>query len=217
MLRSAAFVPLFTLSLPVSAQDMVPATLAGHAALPALSFSAPPANAPEEAWVSGRFTAGTAPVNTPQSLEANGLMRPFFGQPIQGFSAYAFTRDPQGAIYALIDNGFGSLANSSDALLSFTRLVPDFDTGRVEVRARVWLRDPDRKVPFRIVHEATEGALSDRGGFRPREHPGRGRPRVHRRGIRALHDHCDARRCDPRRAGNAAWGKRPSALPITPR
>ncbi|KPQ17117.1 MAG: hypothetical protein HLUCCO18_05770 [Rhodobacteraceae bacterium HLUCCO18] len=167
MLRSAAFVPLLTLSLPVSAQDMVPATLAGHAALPALSFSAPPANAPEEAWVSGRFTAGTAPVNTPQSLEANGLMRPFFGQPIQGFSAYAFTRDPQGAIYALIDNGFGSLANSSDALLSFTRLVPDFDTGRVEVRARVWLRDPDRKVPFRIVHEATEARYLTGADFDP--------------------------------------------------
>jgi hypothetical protein len=84
---------------------------------PAFSFTAPPPDAPDETWISGRFTAGMVPVNTPQSLEQNGLMRPFFGQPLQGFSAYAFTRDPDGAIYALIDNGFGSKANSSDALL----------------------------------------------------------------------------------------------------
>jgi len=167
MLKPAALVPLFALSMPAAAQDMVPATLAGHAALPAFSFSVPPADAPEEAWISGRFTAGTAPVNTPQSLEANGLMRPFFGQPIQGFSAYAFTRDPDGAIYALIDNGFGSRANSSDALLSFTRLAPDFDTGSVELLERIWLRDPDRKVPFRIVHEATEARYLTGADFDP--------------------------------------------------
>jgi hypothetical protein len=135
---------------------MAPATLAGHAALPAFSFTAPPEDAPVETWISGRFTAGMIPVNTPQSLEQNGLMRPFFGQPLQGFSAYAHARDPDGAIYALIDNGFGSKANSSDALLSFTRLAADFETGAVGVQERIWLSDPDHNVPFRIVHEATE-------------------------------------------------------------
>jgi hypothetical protein len=145
------------LVLPVAAaaQEMVPATLAGHAALPAFSFSAPPEDAPSEAWISGRFTAGPAPVNEPQSLETNGLRYPFFGQPLQGFSAFALTRGPEGALYALIDNGFGSKANSSDALLSFTRLMPAFETGEVEVLERIWLRDPDGHVPFRIVHEAT--------------------------------------------------------------
>lgn len=125
-----------------AAQEMVPATLAGHAAIPAFSFTAPPADAPAEAWLSGRFTSGTAPVNTPQSVEANGLMRPFFGQPLQGISGYALTRDDDGAIFALIDNGFGSKANSSDALLSFTRIMPDFDTGEIEVLDRVWLTPP---------------------------------------------------------------------------
>jgi len=156
MLKRAFLLSIFAGASTVSAQEMVPATLAGHAALPAFSFSAPPADAPQETWISGRFTSGAAPVNNPQSLETNDLMRPFFGQPLQGFSAYAYTRDAGGAIYALIDNGFGSKANSSDALLSFTRLVPDFETGAVDVVERVWLSDPNHVVPFRIVHEATD-------------------------------------------------------------
>ncbi|WP_299967332.1 esterase-like activity of phytase family protein [uncultured Roseobacter sp.] len=144
------------LPLTVSAQEMVPATLAGHAVLPAMSFSAPPGDAPRETWVSGRFTDGAAPVNTPQSVARNGVMRPFFGQPLQGFSGYALNRAEDDSLYALIDNGFGSKANSSDALLGFTRITPDFETGQIDVRARVWLHDPDRLVPFRITHEATE-------------------------------------------------------------
>ncbi len=155
MFKRAFIAIAFTGLGPATAQELVPATLVGHAVLPAFSFSAPPLDAPREAWISGRFTAGMVPVDTPQSLEANGLMRPFFGQPLQGFSGYAYGRDPGGAIYALIDNGFGSKANSSDALLSFTRLSPDFETGAVDVLERVWLSDPDHNVPFRIVHEAT--------------------------------------------------------------
>lgn len=154
LLCSAALVGL--LPFGVSAQEMVPATLAGHAALPAFSFSAPPADAPRETFISGRFTSGAAPVNTPQSVEANGLMRPFFGQPLQGFSGYALERGEDGSLIALIDNGFGSKANSSDALLSFTRISPDFETGEIAMHERVWLSDPNRLVPFRITHEATE-------------------------------------------------------------
>jgi hypothetical protein len=156
MAKPLLSIVLAVLPSALAGQEMVPATLAGHAVLPAFSFTAPPDDAPEEAWISGRFTGGIAPVNTPQSLMTNGLSRPFFGQPLQGFSAYAFTRGPDGALHALIDNGFGTKANSSDALLSFTRLMPDFAAGAVEVPERVWLRDPDRVVPFRIVHEGTE-------------------------------------------------------------
>ena len=139
------------------AQQIVPATLAGHAALPAFSFAAPPADAPQETWISGKFTAGAAPVREPMSLAPrNGLARPFFGQPTQGFSGYALERTETGGLVALIDNGFGSRANSSDALLSFTHIAPDFDAGTIDVEERVWLSDPDHLVPFRIVHEATE-------------------------------------------------------------
>ena len=139
------------------AQDMVPATLSGHAVLPADSFSAPPADAPQDAWISGKFTFGATPNRVPQSAEAlNGLRRPFLGQPVQGFSGYAGERAPDGSLYALIDNGFGSKLNSPDALLGFTRLVSDFEAGDVNVLERVWLHDPDALVPFRIAYEATE-------------------------------------------------------------
>ena len=91
MIRSRKWIGIFVLALlspllfaplPALAQQMVPATLAGHAVLPALSFSAPPADAPTETWISGRYTAGPAPVRVPQSLAGNGTMRPFFGQPL---------------------------------------------------------------------------------------------------------------------------------------
>jgi hypothetical protein len=100
--------------------------------LPAFSFSAPPEDAPRRDVDIGRFTAGPgAGQHAASRWRQNGLMRPFFGQPLQGFSGYAVhPRSGDGAIYALIDNGFGSKANSSDALLSFTRVVPDFDDRR---------------------------------------------------------------------------------------
>ncbi|MEM1076945.1 MAG: esterase-like activity of phytase family protein [Pseudomonadota bacterium] len=153
---SAAMAALLA-ATPALAQDQVGATLAGHAVLPAFTFSAPPADAPAETWISGRFTAGATPVRAPQSLAPrNGLARPFFGQPIQGFSGYAQTRAEDGSLYALIDNGYGSKANSSDILLSFTRIAPDFESGEIDVLERVWLRDPEGLAPFRIVHEATD-------------------------------------------------------------
>ena len=154
-------------TVPAAAQDIVPAELAGIAVLPAFSFSAPPADAPDEAWVSGRFTTGTVPVRAPMSVSANGLMRPFFGQPLQGFSGYASQRAPDGSLYALIDNGFGSKVNSSDALLSFTRMTPDFGAGTIAVSERVWLHDPDQLAPFRIVHEATEARHLTGADFDP--------------------------------------------------
>ncbi|WP_424974038.1 esterase-like activity of phytase family protein [Dinoroseobacter sp. S124A] len=153
---SAAFAALIA-ATPAVAQDMVGATLAGHAVLPAFTFSAPPADAPAETWISGRYTAGATPVRAPQSLAPrNGLARPFFGQPVQGFSGYAQTRAEDGSLYALIDNGYGSKANSADILLSFTRIAPDFESGEIALLERVWLRDPEGRVPFRIIHEATE-------------------------------------------------------------
>ncbi len=150
------------------AQEKVPATLAGHAALPADSFSAPPADAPQDAWVSGKFTFGGAANRVPQSAEPrNGLRRPFLGQPLQGFSGFAGERAADGSLYALIDNGFGSKANSPDALLGFTRLVPDFERGEIDLRERVWLHDPDRIVPFRIAYEASETRYLTGADFDP--------------------------------------------------
>jgi hypothetical protein len=153
-------------ALPAQAQDRVPATLAGHAALPAASFSAPPADAPRETFVSGKFLNPAARVDAPGTVvQVTGLATPFLGQPLQGFSGYAAARGPDGSLIALIDNGFGSRVNSPDALLSFTRILPDFAAGTVTVAERVWLRDPNRVVPFRIVHEATAERYLTGGDF----------------------------------------------------
>jgi hypothetical protein len=148
------------------AQDRVPATLVGHSALPAASFSDLPADAPAEAAISGKFLATMKRADAPGSVaQPTGLPTPFQGQPMQGFSGYATTRGADGTLLGVIDNGFGSKVNSPDALLSFVRLMPDFDTGATKVVERVWLRDPNKVVPFRIVHEATEARYLTGGDF----------------------------------------------------
>ena len=162
-----------------AAETLFSAILAGHAFIPALSLIAPPDDAPRDAWVSGKFTTG-ARVETPMSVMGDtgglhgrrrtGLRLPFIGQPLQGFSGFAMERAADGSIHALIDNGFGSRLNSPDALLYFTRVAPDFETGAAAVRETIFLRDPDHVIPFRIAHEATgrrylTGAGSDPEGI----------------------------------------------------
>jgi len=158
----------FALSLaaaPLAAEETFTATLAGHAFLPALSLIAPPADAPKDAWISGKFT-GAARNGTPMSVPGDtgglhgkrltGLSLPFIGQPLQGFSGFAMNRAEDGSIYVLTDNGFGSKANSPDTMLFFSRMTPDFETGAVDVLETVFLHDPDFKVPFRISWDGTD-------------------------------------------------------------
>ncbi|MBL3568538.1 hypothetical protein BV509_15400 [Rhodovulum sulfidophilum] len=162
-LLSAAVVAL---AGPALAEETFPAVLSGHAVLPAMTMVAPPADAPRDAWISGKFT-GTARNMVPMSAmgdtgklhgnRATGIALPFIGQPLQGFSGFAMDRAEDGSVYALTDNGFGSKANSPDAMLFFHRIAPDFATGKVDVKETVFLRDPDFKVPFRIAYEGTEG------------------------------------------------------------
>jgi len=154
------------LACPAFAQETTfPATLAGHAVLPALSLIAPPADAPRDAWVSGKFTTGgrlTAPMTAMADTgglhgkRSTGIALPFIGQPLQGLSGYAMDRAEDGSVYALTDNGFGTKANSPDALLFFHKIAADFDTGKLAVNQTIFLRDPDVKVPFRIAYEGTE-------------------------------------------------------------
>jgi len=146
--------------------EVFPATLAGHAYIPALTLIAPPADAPADAWISGKFTAGAARVDAPMSLEGDtgglhgkrgtGIFRPFIGQPLQGFSGFAMERATDGSIIALTDNGFGSKANSPDTLLFFHLIMPNFESGSVDVRETVFLHDPDGIVPFRITYQGTD-------------------------------------------------------------
>ena len=156
---------LSLLAAPAVAQETFDARLAGHAYLPALSLVAPPADAPKDAWISGKFTGG-ARNGVPMSVPGNtgglhgkrltGLNLPFIGQPLQGFSGFAMNRAEDGSVYVLTDNGFGSKANSPDTLLFFSRMDADFDTGEVEIKETVFLHDPDFKVPFRISYGGTD-------------------------------------------------------------
>ncbi len=142
----------------VQAQSAYPATLAGHALLPAQSFIAAPADAPADLQVSGKFTTGQR-VEVLQSVEGlsagrpTGVSLPFRGQPAQGHSG--IKKMPDGSFWILTDNGSGAKANSPDSMLYLNHYAVDFKTGNFERKATVFLHDPDKKVPFRIVHEGT--------------------------------------------------------------
>lgn len=125
-------------------------TLTGWAMLPADTFAPGP--------TTGQFT-------TP----ANGRVPPYAGQSVQGFSA-VLNGQTAGTYDVMPDNGFGTKANSADALLRMYAVRPDFRTaggGSGTVSAVdyqsgaaqssfttstfIGLRDPDGKLGFPIV------------------------------------------------------------------
>lgn len=143
-----------------------PAVLAGHALLPAATFVPAPADAPADLKVSGKFTnadrvridgvgtvKGVSVLSSKEAPRETGLSLPFQGQPVQGFSGIVSEGD--GRFWVLTDNGFGSKANSPDAMLMAHRLKIDFATGQVERLETVFLHDPDKKVPYPIAFEGT--------------------------------------------------------------
>ncbi|WP_287883553.1 MULTISPECIES: esterase-like activity of phytase family protein [Paracoccus] len=169
-----------TIAAPVApaalAEEVFPSRLAGHAVLPAFTMIPPPADAPRDLWLSGRFT-GAARNDAPMSVEGDtgpaygshktGIALPFLGQPVQGMSGFAMNRAEDGSWFTLTDNGFGTKANSPDAMLFLHRMQPDFVAGTVERLETVFLRDPDRKVPFRIANETTESRYLTGADFDP--------------------------------------------------
>ncbi len=159
---SAALAPL-----PSLADQAFPATLAGHAVLPAQTFMAPPKDAPESLRTSGKFTAadgrrvdalGSLPGHSYLSDKGvprpTGVPLPFKGQPVQGFSGIKSNGD--GTFWVLQDNGYGAKNNSADAMLMFHRLQPDWQKGGVKLNKTAFLHDQERKVPFLIVNEGTK-------------------------------------------------------------
>ncbi|MDQ8023358.1 MAG: esterase-like activity of phytase family protein [Moraxellaceae bacterium] len=145
---------------PLHAQDKAfPATLAGHVVIPARSFVTPPGDAPADFRLSGKFTTGKR-VEDAESVvglsagRPTGVSVPFRGQPLQGHSG--IKRMGDGSYWVLTDNGFGAKNNSADSMLFLNRYTLDFKSGSAQRREIVYLQDPDRKVPFRIVHEGTK-------------------------------------------------------------
>ena len=159
-----ATVAAIGLALPATADTRFEARLAGHAILPAATFLAPPADAPEYFRISGRFTgAGNARNEQVGSIPGvslpgygprpTGLAMPFPGQPLQGFSGIKPVGD--GSYWVTGDNGFGNRRNSPDALLMIHRVRPNWQSGAVAVERTIFLSDPNRVTSFVIQNEAT--------------------------------------------------------------
>lgn len=141
------------------AAGVFPATLAGHVVMPAKSFVAAPKDAPQDLQVSGKFTNGqrTEALGTVEGMSAGrptGVSLPFKGQPLQGHSGIKKMAD--GSFWILTDNGFGAKANSPDSMLYLNHYKVDFKAGTMKKLETVFLHDPDKKVPFRVVHEGTK-------------------------------------------------------------
>ena len=147
---------LVALTASAMAQDAAKfdAVLKAHAELPAQSFVVPPVDAPAYFAKSGRFTAGARQEQVYSNFDANsGLGRPFAGQPLQGFSGIRSLGDDR--FLVLTDNGFGSKANSADAMLMFNIFRIDWATGRLAIEKTVFLSDPNLVVPFPIISETS--------------------------------------------------------------
>jgi hypothetical protein len=96
----ALWVVSLAVPLDVSAQQQFPATLAGHAVLPALAITVePPKDAPSSFAISGKYTGpewkrtdvvgtipGTSYISPASAPRPTGVSTPFKGQPMQGFS-----------------------------------------------------------------------------------------------------------------------------------
>lgn len=149
---------LSTLSLAATAQQELPATLRGHALLPVESVVDLPGDVPADAKVAGKYTGGKrvdvlGSVMGKSAKRDTGIALPIAGQPRQGHSGIKVM--PDGSVWILTDNGFGSKANSMDSLLYLNHYAIDWKSGTFDPLATVFLSDPDRKLPFRIVHEDT--------------------------------------------------------------
>ncbi|WP_203748785.1 esterase-like activity of phytase family protein [Cellulomonas chitinilytica] len=93
---------------------------------------------------------------------ANGRQGPFAGQVVPGFSGMVDAGD--GTFWALPDNGFGSKANSADFLLRIYHVTPRWQTagggeGAIAVGDFLSLSDPDHRIDFPIVNDATPDRL----------------------------------------------------------
>ncbi len=134
---------LAVLAGPVSASPGPGVTLESRAVLPPRTFVPGP--------TSGQY-AGP---------DTTGVRTPFVdAQPVQGISGQVpyDAAHPDGTSWALSDNGYGTLQNSSDFLLRMDRVRP---AGRgVQVLSTLTLSDPQHRMPGTIVHEYTDRVLT---------------------------------------------------------
>ena len=131
---------LGALALSAVLAQSVKTELVGFAVMPADTFAAGPA--------SGQFNANGTKADATR----------FTGQPVQGFSGIQFGEN--GSYWVMPDNGFGTKFNSIDYLLRVYNISLEAKTatggaGAVKVNNFIQLSDPDKKIPFFIINEAT--------------------------------------------------------------
>jgi hypothetical protein len=151
--------------------------LAALSTFPAVSAVAASANT-QEPTLEGRAVLpaeSLAPGPPSGTLVTQGVVNeiqfPRPSQAVAGFSAIVAGRAP-GEYLAMPDNGFGGKANSRDFLIRAYYIAPDFKTagggtGNVEVRDFISFRDPNRRIGFEIVNEATSDRLLTGGDIDP--------------------------------------------------
>ena len=153
-----------------TAPQAYPATLSGHAVLPAQSYVPAPKDAPSDLQSSGKFTQPQR-VDTLGTVEGKsagrptGVSLPFKGQPLQGHSG--IKKMPDGSFWILTDNGAGAKANSPDFMLYLNHYKVDFASGKLHNLGTVFLHDPDKKVPFHITEEGTKQRYLTGADFDP--------------------------------------------------
>ena len=145
------------------------AALAVAPAAGALAAPPPPPPAPSLLGRAILPADATSPAPFPGVINTDPAPAPGSTQPVGGFSAL-IDAGGRSTYWAMPDNGFGNKANSRSFLLRLYKVRADFKTARggsgdVTILDTITLRDPDHKIPFKIVNDATTDRLLTGGDF----------------------------------------------------
>jgi hypothetical protein len=154
-----------------AAPALLAVALGALAAAPASAHHGPPPPPPQPTLLARAILPAdaTSPAPFPGAPNTEPAPAPGSVQPVGGFSALLDA--PGFATYwAMPDNGFGTKANSHSFLLRVYKVHADFETARggsgsVQIVKSITLRDPDHRIPFRLVNDATPDRLLTGGDF----------------------------------------------------
>lgn len=154
----------------LQAAEQYPAKLAGHLILAGDTKIDVPEDAPKDLQVNGKFhekhrVEDLGAIEGKSNGRPTGVSFPFKGQAIQGHSGIVNNGD--GTFWLLTDNGLGNKLNSSDSALYFNLYKIDFDKDQWEHLETVFIKDPQKNIPFRITHEDTEARYLTGADFDP--------------------------------------------------
>ncbi|MGO2339000.1 MAG: esterase-like activity of phytase family protein [Psychrobacter sp.] len=152
------------------AADAYPAELVSHALLPSQTFISAPSDAPKDLQVSGKYTTGKlieklGSVEGKSAGRPTGIKLPFPGQPVQGHSGIQYM--PDGSYWILTDNGFGSKANSPDAMLFMRQYKIDWDKGVFEPIKTIFFNDQNKVISHRITQQDSDRRYLTGSDFDP--------------------------------------------------